>query len=145
MFSKQLYSALLFVLFISLLTARLAAQDRDTTVVILSDKVGEAIDQEERAKYEFFPQINGFLSAVLYEFEDGHYGFKVLFSDETSGKEDIKWFYLKESDITRIRETFYKKEYELVHKDKAGSTSPLVQKPSQTQSVNSDAHDILLT
>ena len=57
--------------------------------VILSDKVGEEIDREERNKYSLFPNIKGFQSAVLLQSSDGNYAFEITCLSEKTGEEKI--------------------------------------------------------
>ena len=57
--------------------------------VIISDRVGEEIDLEERNKYSFFTDIKGFHSAVLHKLPDGNYAFKTTYQDETTGETKI--------------------------------------------------------
>lgn len=79
-------------------------------VIIISERVGEVIDLEERNKYHIFPGIKGFQSAVLTELPDGRYILKVTYLDETTGEEKIRLFYQTKLQIKVYRNLIDKSE-----------------------------------
>ena len=48
----------------------LNARSQEDECIILNEKIGDLIDQEERIQYNLFPARKGFQSAVLYKSSD---------------------------------------------------------------------------
>lgn len=101
------------------------AQETDTTVVIISEKVGEQIEFEEREKYNLFPGIQGFESAVLYKTPDNKYFFKIDYVDNATGEKKIL-----RSPIIQEAVNVYRKHIDHFGKRAAESQSGIVQKKS---------------
>jgi len=49
-----------------------------TRPIVISVRVGEAIEPEERGKYTLFPEIDGFKTAVFYSIADGGYEVRII-------------------------------------------------------------------
>lgn len=107
-------------IFIILLLSPLAtaiglAQDTTGTVVILSEKVGPAIDLEERNYYGMFSGVQHFESAVLLQMPDSSYLFKIITKNIVdSSKKVILFSQSKEAleSIRHIIETYNGIEHE---------------------------------
>ena len=65
-------SIVLFIYIVFLSLGQLAAQE-EGEIIIISERVGKEIDQEERDKFELFQGINGFQSAVYIRLPDNRY------------------------------------------------------------------------
>jgi hypothetical protein len=79
---------LLYLVFNGTLFSILFA-DEGGKLVIVSDKVGEAIDKEERERYNLFPQIKGFKSAIFLKLQDGSYVAEVTYEEEGEEKKQL--------------------------------------------------------
>lgn len=78
-----------------------SSQEEDQEkVIILSEKVGEIIDRQERDYYNLFPSVNGFISAVIISRKDGSFAAKIVRSE--GGKEKIDYQVLPKSHIRRL-------------------------------------------
>ena len=104
MFQKLLFPGILFISIVLLSFDRLYAQEEEGEIVIISERVGEKIDLEERNKYNLFPAIKGFQSAVLLNLLDGSYVLKIIYLDETTGEEKVKRIPRSEWNIKRYRD-----------------------------------------
>ncbi len=103
MFQKLFFSAMVFISAVLLSLNRLYAQEEEGEIIIISEKVGEIIDLEERNKYNLFPGIKGFQSAMIFKLPDDSYVGKVAYLDDTNGEKKINWIPQTESEISRIR------------------------------------------
>jgi hypothetical protein len=54
-----------------------------TKPVVISVRVGETIEPEERGKYNLFPEIDGFKTAVFYGIADGSYEVRIIAGDKS--------------------------------------------------------------
>ncbi len=64
------------------------AEDQEK-VIIISEEVGEVIDTEERAKFNLWPEIKGFISTVFLQLPDGSYVAEVTY-EKDGEKEKIR-------------------------------------------------------
>jgi len=96
--------------------SRLCAQNDQGKVIIISDQVGEVIDLEERNKYNLFPGIRGFQSAVFLILPNGSYFCKITYLDETTGEEKVRRFPQIKAAIQQLRKIINKKSQEKIAK-----------------------------
>src|SRR4030042_6799410 len=82
----------------------LYAQTDEVGIVILSEKLGEVIDLEERNAYKLFPAVKGFKSAILYKLPDGTYDFEIIHIDESTGEEIQYRINRSQSQINQLRD-----------------------------------------
>jgi hypothetical protein len=71
--------------------------------VVVSDRVGEAVDLQERNRYGLFPGLEGFQSAELRLHDDGSYWFYVTQSAPESGTENLFKMPIDEQEVHRVR------------------------------------------
>ncbi|UCE18094.1 MAG: hypothetical protein JSV84_14720 [Gemmatimonadota bacterium] len=90
MFERLLFHVLLFISIVVLSSERVCAQKEEGEIVVISERVGESIDVEERNTYGLFPTFEGFQSAVLLRLPDESYILKITYLDETTGEEKVK-------------------------------------------------------
>ncbi len=90
---------------------------------IISEKVGEEIDPIEREKYELFPDISGFQSAIFFVLPDSTYIIQINYIDASDGN-------VKELRIKRPRVAI------MIYKNKieGNITQPEVSQSSSTLS-----------
>lgn len=67
-------------------------------IIIISERVGKEINLEERNKYELFPDVKGFKSAVYTKLSNNIYFLEITFQDENTGELRIKR--LQQSEIS---------------------------------------------
>ena len=101
MFQKLYFPELLFISIFILSFNQIYAQEEEGEIFIISEKVGEVIDLEERNKYNLFPAVKGFQSAVFLKLHDGNYVFKITYLDKTTGKEKFHRLPQTESSVKR--------------------------------------------
>ena len=121
MLQKAILSVLLFFSILMISPDRCRGQEKEGEVAILSEKIGDRIDLEESKIYGLFYSTEGFQSAVLYKYPDGVYAFKVIYKDDVSGEERVKWISRTEAEIIQIRElidNFQKKQEEEISIEK---------------------------
>ena len=104
MFHRLLFPALLFVSIVILSSNRSCAQEKEGEIIIISERVGQEVDLEERNKYNLFPAIKGFQSAVFLKLPDGSYVLKITYLDETIGEEKVERIPRNELNIKRYRD-----------------------------------------
>jgi len=68
-------------------------------IIIISERVGEEIDREERDKFRLFQRINGFQSAVFIKLPDNRYLLKIAYLDENTGELKIERIQQSEASI----------------------------------------------
>ena len=78
----------------------LAAQEEEGEIIIISERVGKEIDQEENDKFKIFEGVKGFQSAVYIKLPDGRYFLKIIYQDEKTG--EIKISRVLQSEIISI-------------------------------------------
>lgn len=61
------------------------AEDKEK-VIIISEKVGEVIDAEERERYGLWPEIKGFKSVTFIQLADGSYVAEVTYEEDREEK-----------------------------------------------------------
>jgi len=89
--SRKNFLLILFFICTFLFTfVPLSAQEEEGEIIIISERVGKEIDQEEREKFSLFQGINGFQSAVFIKLPDNRYLLKITYLDENSGELKIK-------------------------------------------------------
>ena len=81
----------------------LFAQPEKGEVIIISEKVGDKIDPEERTKYNLFPATRGFQSAVIFKMPDGTYDFELTYIEESSGEEKQYRINQSQSQFNQLR------------------------------------------
>ncbi len=70
-------------------------------VIVISEKVGELIDEQERRLYHLFPWTQGFESAVFLQLPDGSYVAEITF--EKDGEEKKNRISQSKTAITELR------------------------------------------
>lgn len=84
MSGKCLLSIVLFIYIVFFSLGQLSAQEEDGEIIIISDRVGKEIDQEEREQFKLFEGIKGFQSAVYIKPPYGKYISEIAYIDETT-------------------------------------------------------------
>ena len=65
---------------------QLSAQEEEGEIIIISERVGPEIDQEERDKFTLFQEVKGFQSAVYFKLPDNRYFLNITYVDENTGE-----------------------------------------------------------
>jgi len=112
MFKKFFLLELLLFSIAFLSFDRIYAQEKGK-IIVISERIGEVIDLEERNKYKLFLASEGFIQAVLLKLPDGSYVFKITHLDETTGEEKIQSMSQTELQIINIRK--YINSYEEIN------------------------------
>ena len=79
---KYFLSMMIFICSYLLTLVPLAAQEEQGEIIIISERVGKEIDQEEAERFNFFQNFKGFQKAVCYKLPDNNYIWKITFFDE---------------------------------------------------------------
>lgn len=89
-------------------------------IIIISDRVGEVIDRQERDKYNLFPLGEGlkFQSTVFYRQSNGEYIMEITYLDEKSGEQKTEQTHITESMIKTYQNQINKLEPSEVVPDK---------------------------
>ena len=82
----------------------LYSQDAELKEIIISTRVGNVIDQEERERFELFQGVDSFQSAQAYRMSDGGIQIQIKFIDPATGNEEIKKQNLSNFEIIRMQE-----------------------------------------
>ncbi|MBN1350705.1 hypothetical protein JXJ21_14910 [candidate division KSB1 bacterium] len=82
---------------------QLHAQEEEGEIIIISERVGEEIDRDERARFNLFQEIDGFQSAVYIKLPDNRYFLKITYLDEKTGKQKISHLQQSETSIKNRR------------------------------------------
>lgn len=103
---------------------RVYAQD-SAEVVILSPKIGEAIDTSEREYYHIFPAVKNFISAVIVKLPNGKY--EARFTTGSSTAQKLIFVEMPEALIYSLAEKI--DHYEEIEKGTYtfGTSPPLIQ------------------
>jgi hypothetical protein len=80
-----------------------AYAQEDEQIIVISEKVGRAIDLAERNRYSLFPEIEGFRSAMFFQLPDSTILVKIDYV-ETGKKETKLLKNLSGSEIEKVRE-----------------------------------------
>lgn len=137
---KILLCALMALYFLTPTSAQVVDQEDEGEVIIISRRVGEMIDLEERNRFGLFSGVEGFRSARFFRLPDGGCILKITHLDETTGREQVKWVPRTESEKKQIGEyvdhfeEIQAGEYEFViteRDDEKAEDSGSVQKPGQ--------------
>ena len=105
---------------------RYAVHER-SGVVILSDRVGEVIDAEERKQYGLLRGTVAFQSAVLYEIIEGGYVIEIITKDDNyvvvnrdpQGLDLLRDYVDRNEEVKESKDDFEKK-WKIVEYDKVG-------------------------
>ena len=126
MFQKLYFPALLFISIFILSFNQLYAQEEESEIFIISERVGEVIDKEEINKYNLFPGVKGLQSVVFIKLPDGSYVLKATYIDVTTGEEKVEITPITES-IIKIYGSIIDKfeEIQLESKEKKVKKPPL--------------------
>ena len=90
MFQKLLFPGLLFISIVVLFSEQVCTQTEEGEIIVISERVGEVIDLEERNRFNLFSGVKDFRSAILFKRLDGSYAFKMTFVADTTGEEKIQ-------------------------------------------------------
>jgi hypothetical protein len=96
-----------FIIFLNLIfflfsLTVLYAQDEEHEVIIISERVGEVVDLEERNYYQLFLGVEGFQSAEFLKISDSLFLVKIIY--QKNDIEQIQFQRLTESKMQHIRE-----------------------------------------
>jgi hypothetical protein len=69
--------------------ARSAGAQETGKVILLGPELGRVIDSDERAELGLFPDVEGFVSAMFYQFADGSFAARVAYKRD--GGAEITW------------------------------------------------------
>jgi hypothetical protein len=126
---KRLIGALLIALILLNCTYSIKRYDEYErgAVVVLSDRVGEVIDIEEREQYGLFWGTVGFQSAFVYEIIEGGYVLEVITKDDNyvvvnrdpQGLEILREYIDRNEEVRGAKEDFEEK-WKIVDYDKVG-------------------------
>jgi len=105
----------LFIYIVFLSLGQLAAQE-EGEIIIISERVGKEIDQEERDKFELFQGINGFQSAVYIRLPDNRYFLEITYLDEKRG--ELKIARIQQSEISIENGEYYIDRFEEIQEKK---------------------------
>ena len=91
----------LFVVLIAqlILLGIVSAQNSDRSVLIISNRVGETIDQHEREQYDLFNAIADFHSAQFYSMPDGKVLLEIVKTEPESAVTDTESYYPSKSEL----------------------------------------------
>lgn len=95
---------------------QLRAQEAEGETIIISDRVGEVIDVEEREKFKLFEGVAGFQSAVYFKTTDNRYFLKITCRDIETGDLTVKQIQQAEASI-KIR-GYYIDNFETLQAEK---------------------------
>jgi len=101
---KSILSIVLFISTFLLTLVPLAAQEEQGEIIIISERVGKEIDQEEAERFKFFQNFKGFQKAVCYKLPDNSYIWKITFFDEITNELKVKYRQDSESSINKYRD-----------------------------------------
>jgi hypothetical protein len=96
-----------FIIFLNLIfflfsLTVLYAQDEEHEVIIISERVGEVVDLEERNYYQLFLGVEGFQSAEFLKISDSLFLVKIIY--QKNDIEQIQFQRLTESKMQHISE-----------------------------------------
>jgi len=83
---KCVSCVLVLLIFFQITPLSMAFAEDHEKVVIISERVGEMIDAEERERFGLWPTIKGFKSAVLLQLSDGSYVAEVIYEENEEEK-----------------------------------------------------------
>ena len=66
----------------------IAFAENKEKVIVISERVGEVIDAEERERFGLWPEIKGFKSATFFQLPDGSYVAEVTYEKDGEEKKD---------------------------------------------------------
>ena len=112
------YFATLTLFFLMARPFKVYAQDETREIIIISDRVGEEINNEEREKFNLFPGVSGFQSARYYKNTENLYFLEITYVDEKSGE-------LKTNHIQQSIESIQNRAYTIDNFDKIQSEMPV--------------------
>ena len=118
----------------------LLGQDPEGKVIIISERVGEVIDQGEREHFNLFPGIDGFQSAQFIRKPDGGMQILIKYIESATGKEEIQREYPTKLEIMQLREMI--DNYDQIKK---GEYNYQYQQESEKAVLNFDVQDSLVT
>ena len=78
-------------------------------VIVISEKVGETIDREERSRYRLFPGSLNFLSAIILQLPDSSYAAEI--TEEKEGIKQVRTLPIDQETLEKLREhiNYYEK------------------------------------
>jgi len=110
MFRKCLFLKLLFISIVHFSSGQLYAQKEEGEIIIISERVGKEIDQEEREKFKLFQGVKGFQSAVHLKLPDNRYFLKITYLDEKTG--ELKSKHIPQSEASMKNRGYYIDRFE---------------------------------
>lgn len=126
MYEHKLIVSLLIVL-VSFYS--LDAQGKEQ-IVIIGERVGEGIDQEEREKYNLSPDSPGFQSATYYKNYENMYFLEMTYLDENSGELKTSRVQKSETNIRNSAHTI--KNFKKINYEASTEDEKIVEQNEQT-------------
>ena len=84
---RKIFLLIVLPVYIALVSlGQLCAQEEESEIIIISERVSKEIDQEERDKFKLFQEVKGFQSAVYIKLPDNRYFLKITYLDEKTGE-----------------------------------------------------------
>ncbi len=109
---------------------QLCAQEKEGEIIIISERVGEIIDSEEREKFKLFNSVAGFQSAVYFKTDDNRFFLKITYQDEETGELKVQLVQPAETSI-KIRGYYIDNFEELQAKKETEKMEAQEKKPIQ--------------
>jgi len=97
--------------------ARREEEERGSEIIIISERVGNEIDREERDKYKLFQEVKGFQSAVFIKFPDNRRILKIIYKEDQIGELEIDRIQQSEESMNDIRYSIDHFGEKQVHQD----------------------------
>ena len=102
MYQKIILLVLLFLSFLAFSLKKACTQEQEGEIIIISERVGEVIDLEEREKFNLFRFAEGFQSATLFKLPDSSYVWKITCLDSITGEQPVLQFPTTKIEIDRL-------------------------------------------
>ncbi len=99
MFLKFFPAIFLYINIVLFSLSQIYAQEKEGEIIIISERVGEVIDSEEREKFILFNSVAGFQSAVYFKTDDSRYFLKITYQDEETGELKVRLVQQAEASI----------------------------------------------
>ena len=97
--SQKYFLSIMFFICAYLLTLIPLSAQEEGEIIIISERVGKEIDQEEREKFKLFQGIDGFRSAVYLRLPDNKLFLEITIMDKKTGKLKIDRLQQSEASI----------------------------------------------
>ncbi len=99
---KYISITFVFLLLLEISPFSVAFAENKEKVIVISERVGEVIDAEERERFGLWPEIKGFKSAVFLQLSDGSYVADITYEED--GEEKKSGIPQSELSIASLKE-----------------------------------------